>query len=230
MHPTSATSSTSFVFALDSSAHLPWSVMSALRAFRFTARATRYHAMPRHAMPRRLARRRASRQGRIARIEYHMLRSLVSICTLDRTRACVRCAYQRVTLERTSTCFSIPSDGTRCHALLWAGHGLEPWPQSHEKDSQGEKKERNLRRERENKARNVVHPFVFDAGRDSVHVSFSNISTLSWHVSSLQVLVMQVCMTSILSQTSDLIAHRRLIVQIQALLFRQRRHHSLCVL
>ena len=35
------------------------------------------------------------------------------------------------------------------------------------------------------------------------HVFLSNISTLSWHVSNLQVLVMQVCMTSILSQTTD---------------------------
>ena len=35
------------------------------------------------------------------------------------------------------------------------------------------------------------------SGRGSVHVFLSDISTLSWHVSNLQVLVTQVCMTSI---------------------------------
>ena len=46
------------------------------------------------------------------------------------------------------------------------------------------------------------------SGRDSVHVFLSNISTLSWHVSNLQVLVTQVCMTRILSQTSNLVSLR----------------------
>ena len=44
------------------------------------------------------------------------------------------------------------------------------------------------------------------SGRDSVLVFLSNISTLSWHVSNLQVLVTQVCMTSILSRTSNLVS------------------------
>ena len=77
------------------------------------------------------------------------------------------------------------------------------------------------------------------SGRDSVLVFLSNISTLLWHMSNLQVLVTQVCMTSILSQLSDncseqwvlnLITRCRLIMRIQTLLFRRRRHHCLCVL
>ena len=44
------------------------------------------------------------------------------------------------------------------------------------------------------------------SGRDSVLLFLSNISTLSWHVSNLQVLVTQVCMTSILSRTSSLVS------------------------
>ena len=38
-----------------------------------------------------------------------------------------------------------------------------------------------------------------------IHVFLSNISTLSWHLFNLLVLVTQVCMTSILSPTSDLV-------------------------
>ena len=53
IHVISATSSTSSVFALESSARLPWSVMPSLRSFRFTTRATRCHATPCRADSRR---------------------------------------------------------------------------------------------------------------------------------------------------------------------------------
>ena len=42
-------------------------------------------------------------------------------------------------------------------SALWAGHGLEPRPQFHGNDTQRQKKERNLRRERENK-REILGP------------------------------------------------------------------------
>ena len=85
-HPTSANSSTSSVRVLESSARLPWSVMSTSRSFQFTTRATRCHATPRHnsrhnAAPTRAAQSLASGTHRAH--EYQMLRSLVSICTLD---------------------------------------------------------------------------------------------------------------------------------------------------
>ena len=85
-HPTLATSSTSSVFALESSARLPWSVMRTLRLSRFTTRATRCHAMPRlnarhHAAPTRAAQSLTSGTHRTD--EYQMLRFPVSICTLD---------------------------------------------------------------------------------------------------------------------------------------------------
>ena len=53
------------------------------------------------------------------------------------------------------------------------------------------------------------------SGRDSVHVFLTNISALSWNVSNLHVLVTQVCMTSILSQTSDLVSLRLCIAVFQ---------------
>ena len=57
------------------------------------------------------------------------------------------------------------------------------------------------------------------SGRDSALVFLPKISTLSWHASNLQVLVTQVCMTSILSRTSNLVSLQWCTAILQQLLW-----------
>ena len=123
IHPTSATSSTSSVFALESSGRLSWSVMSTLRSFRFTTRATRCHAVTRDTTPRRLAPCKASHQERIAWMSIRCCAaSFPSLRWTERARACGAHTiagrlngHERVIRNVHSS--GLPRHGTRCHAL-----------------------------------------------------------------------------------------------------------------